>query len=208
MLTSRSHNMVFIHVQKTGGRSVNKVLWNHFDDLTRLGRRHATLAEGLGESSEFANCFVFGFVRNPWDRLVSWYSMIAAAHENKVHARHLANNAFWQAVRTDFSSFDDFIRRGVGDPAFRPKRYRRLRMPQADFFNDLEGNWRADFVGRTENLDRDLAEVMARFEIRLDQVPRVNTSAHAHYADYYTDDLRQIVGNVYAADVERFEYKY
>ena len=134
--------------------------------------------------------------------------MIAAAHETKVHARHLANNAFWQAVRTDFSSFDDFIRRGVGDPAFRPKRYRRLRTPQTDFFNDLAGNWRADFVGRTENLDHDLAEVMARFGIRLDQVPRVNASAHAHYGDYYADDLRRIVSDVYAADVDRFEYKY
>jgi hypothetical protein len=208
MLTSPAQKMLFVHVQKTGGRSVNKVLWRSFSDLTKIERRHSTYAEAVASHPEVADHFVFGFVRNPWDRLVSWYSMIAAAHETKRHVEHLKENAFWQAVRADFADFEDFIRRGVGDPDFRSKRYQRLRRPQTAYFADTDGRPRADFIGRTENLDDDLATALANFGIELERVPRINASSHAHYSDYYTPELRDIVAGVFADDLDRFGYTF
>lgn len=208
MLVSAGSKMAFVHVQKTGGRSVNRVLWENFDDLAKAGRRHAHLSQVVAAQPEIADYFVFGFVRNPWDRLVSWYSMISAAQDTPRHAKHLLENRFWQAVREDFDDFDDFVVRGVGSRRFRPKRYQRLRTPQTDYFSDSAGNFAADFIGRTERLDDDLAEVMAKFDIHVTKAPRVNTSSHAHYSDYYTKRTRDIVEKVYRADLDRFGYTF
>lgn len=208
MLVSNESKLAFVHVQKTGGRSVNKVLWENFPDLSKLGRRHIPFAQAVKRQPELEAYFVFGFVRNPWDRLVSWYSMIDAAQDTPRHARHLPENKFWQAVRADFADFDDFVRRGVGASDFRPRQYLRLRMSQSQYFTDRDGNFRGDFVGRTERLDEDLATVMARFDIHLDTVPRINRSSHSHYADYYSPASRDIVARVFAEDLERFGYRY
>lgn len=208
MLVSQASKLAFVHVQKTGGRSVNKVLRNNFSDLVKLGRRHIHFDEAATLLPDIADYFVFGFVRNPWARLVSWYAMVAAAHETPRHVAHLQENTFWQSVRADFDDFDDFIRRGVGDPSFRPKRYGLLRVPQTRYFSDGSGRFRADFVGRTEHLDEDLVTVMAKFDVHVDVVPRINASSHTHYTGYYTPATRDIVARVYADDLERFGYHY
>lgn len=208
MLVSNSSKFAFVHVQKTGGRSVNRVLWENFADLKKVGRRHDTFLQALEVNPALTDYFLFGFVRNPWERLVSWYSMIAAADTTPRHMQHLQQNKFWQSVRRDFRTFEDFITIGVGDSEFRPRRYLRLRTPQLDYFSSADGKLRADFVGRTERLDADLAEVLSRFGIRLTEAPRVNRSRHKHYSEYYSSHTRGIVAHVYAKDIVRFEYEF
>jgi hypothetical protein len=39
-------------------------------------------------------------------------------------------------------------------------------------------------------------------------LPKGNSSAHEHYASYYDDKTRAIVGRVYAKDVELFGYRF
>ena len=187
---------------------MNKVLWENFPDLAKVGRRHMTFSQALKTQPELADHFVFGFVRNPWARLVSWYSMIAAAHETPRHSEHLQQNKFWEAVRADFTTFEDFITAGVGDPTFRPRRYSRLRKPQVAYFTGPSGDFRADFVGRTERLDADLAEVMSRFGVQLTRAPRLNTSTHSHYSEYYSPRTREIVNRVFSDDIVRFDYRF
>lgn len=167
-----------------------------------------TFSQAVEAEPLLGDYFVFGFVRNPWARLVSWYSMIAAAHETPRHADHLQQNKFWQSVRDDFKTFDEFITLGVGDPQFRPRRYNRLRKPQVDYFTGPDGVFRADFVGRTERLDADLAEVMSAFGIDVTKTPRVNSSTHTHYSDYYTERTRDIVTRVFTDDIARFDYTF
>ena len=79
MLVSDAHRMVFVHVQKTGGVTVSKVLEDLVPDLRQVperGIRHTTLAQGLQREPELASYWTFGFVRNPWSRLVSWWAMV------------------------------------------------------------------------------------------------------------------------------------
>ncbi len=56
--------MLFVHVQKTGGSSVQRILDEHLPDSTPLNPKHGGLANTLKQHPELADYWTFGFVRN------------------------------------------------------------------------------------------------------------------------------------------------
>src|SRR5262245_55370335 len=80
MRVSDSKRLVFVHIPKTGGATIEKVLDNNVDDLRfDQRRRHDTLQQILDLEPALTDYWIFAFVRNPWSRLVSWWAMIAQA---------------------------------------------------------------------------------------------------------------------------------
>ena len=76
--------MLFVHVQKTGGSTVQSVLLDRLPGAEKLsglpGAKHALLRTALNRQPELRGYWTFGFVRNPWARLWSWWSMIDRRH--------------------------------------------------------------------------------------------------------------------------------
>ena len=76
MMASDEQRVLFVHVQKTGGQSVEHLLRRHVPDARKVtglqGAKHATYAAALRAHPELADYWSFGFVRNPWARLWSW----------------------------------------------------------------------------------------------------------------------------------------
>ena len=160
MIVSAEGRFVFIHVQKTGGVSVETALTRTFPDARSpglAGRRHAGLTEAVETMPEIRDYYSFGFVRNPWARLYSWHAMVVrrrarADAGNRSFARRLRKNAFWAVVVDELLEFEDFVLRG-------PDLIERLRTPQVEYLT--ASGRRADFIGRTESLADDLAQVFA-----------------------------------------------
>lgn len=203
MLISDSHRMLFVHVQKTGGVSIDRMLKAHIDDLRTVTSRHATLSKILRTDPELHAYWTFGFVRNPWTRMVSWWSMIEKWNKfsgprsgKDLSGRKL--NAFWLAA-DQYHDFEEFIMRG-------PDEHRRLRTPQIDYLTAR--NRRADFIGRTETFNADFRAVLARFDLPLIEPEQHNVSKHGSHHAYYNDATRKRVADVFAKDIELFGYEY
>jgi chondroitin 4-sulfotransferase 11 len=79
VLVSDSRKLVFIHVQKIGGSTVSRLLKENVPDIYSAGARHEFAIQGMKKLEDWDYCFKFAFVRNPWDQLVSWYSMLIRA---------------------------------------------------------------------------------------------------------------------------------
>src|SRR5881275_1899076 len=108
MLLSDSTKVLFVHIQKTGGETVGSILKKNVPDTRPFGAKHDFASSGklkLGETWD--NYFKFAFVRNPWDRLVSWYSMINRAtqitrlgallsRKKRSHLQQRASNPMWR----------------------------------------------------------------------------------------------------------------
>ena len=97
MILSRGRRYIFVHIPKTGGTSLALALEDRamkddimlgdtpkarrrrhrVKDVPSRGRlwKHSTLADidGLVSVEELAGMFAFTLVRNPWDRVVSYY---------------------------------------------------------------------------------------------------------------------------------------
>lgn len=207
MLISDTHRAVFVHVQKTGGVSVQGMLREQWEDArSHPGRRHQTWAQVVAREPALAEYFSFGFVRNPWSRMVSWWEMTQwfkrrAARGRPDATRHLETNPFLAAVARDYDGFEDFVVRG-------PEEWERLRRPQLAYLTSPVG--RVDLIGRTESLSADLAAVAERLGLPPGTgVPHRNrTRQRAHWRTYYDDRTRARVAEVFAVDVAEFGYTF
>ncbi len=146
MIISRGRNYIFVHIPKTGGTSLALALEARAmkDDLmlgdtpkavkrrkrlagaASAGRlwKHATLAdiEGVVTRQEIARMFTFALVRNPWDRMVSYYHWLRAQgfdHPAVGLAKSLAFDAFVQMPTVQgsllASPYGSYLRDGAGE---------------------------------------------------------------------------------------------
>jgi hypothetical protein len=209
MMVSHERRVLFVHVQKTGGSTIDRMLEEAIPDVTYLqglrGGRHARLAPALKAHPELKEYFIFGFVRNPWARMYSWYAMMRraetqAAEGNSKAAQQLAKNRLWKRVLPAYPDFESFVLRG-------PDEQRELRRAQITY---LRGQGRrADFIGRQENFDADLQKVWDRIGLEWPgESLKVNTGPSADYRQHYTDEMRDKVAEVFAKDLKRFKYEF
>lgn len=215
MIVSKQRKVLFVHVQKTGGSTIDRVLMEKLPGARPVRGlpedRHAPWQVAIEEKNRaFANYYTFGFVRNPWARLDSWFRMIqrrkhrAAEAPDGRAARMVENNEFWATVLERLPTFESFVLEG-------PEIFPRLSRPQLHYLQ-TEGasGRRADFIGRTERLDADLAAVFGHLDLeRPERVPRANSSRRTvDYHELYTPEMRDAVGAAFAPDVEAFGYDF
>jgi hypothetical protein len=76
MLISPKHKLAFIHIPKTGGKSIREALRNDDPDAHHVGKWHiaATTAKEMVDWDDYKS---FAVVRNPWERVVSAYTFAA-----------------------------------------------------------------------------------------------------------------------------------
>ena len=186
MLISNKHKFIAIDVPKTGTTSITVAL-NHVvgaNDLTvkmsqDAGMRHATYEQCMKKFSGFENYFVFAFVRNPWDRLLSFY----------LFKKHNAFNKIAQDMTFKYFLLSNSVQ-------------------HLDQYSYIDGFGDFSFVGRFENLQQDFNIVCDKIGIPRQQLPHKNKTNHKHYSEYYDDETKKIVAEKYAKDIEYFGYKF
>lgn len=208
MIVSHSRRVLFVHVQKTGGSSADQMLLAGLPGAEPVGGlqwgRHTTWTKAVAAHPEFADYWTFGFVRNPWARMYSWFTMIqrrgegAASGANPLLTDRVARHKFWTGVIDSLPDFEAFVLEG-------PEKYGRLRTPQIDYLT-LDGR-RADFIGRTERFDDDIAQVCSRLGIEVEPQRR-NAGSGVDYRPHYSAQMQAKIAEVYAADIEAFGYQF
>jgi hypothetical protein len=200
-MISFQKRFLFVHIPKTAGNSIQSVLRDYSEDqlialrkeqdgVERFGlrnpkykiKKHSTLAEyrtALGET-QFGELYKFTCVRNPWDRMVSYYFTPTQAKQawDKKKFRKIISNAI-----------------SVGD-------YLRLDEGEKDPFGNV------DYVMRFESLADDFSKVCAGLDVSPVTLPQYNRSQREHYSAYYDDELRELVRQRFAAEIDRFAYTF
>jgi chondroitin 4-sulfotransferase 11 len=192
---------IFVHIQKTGGNSVRAALGADIFDA----RKHF-LARELREvhgPATWDACFKFSFVRNPWDRLVSWWSMI----DNGRKTTAQPPNRFFGYVLDRASTFEEFLTRCT-DEVLDPDGRKAIFRNQIDYLLDDDGKVLVDYVGRFERLQQDFDVISRRLGRASVALPRHNASQHAAYRGYYTPALAALVAERYARDIAHFGYRF
>lgn len=215
MIISRGRKFIFVHIPKTGGTALSLALEARArrDDIligdtpkarARKGRlhgiksagrlwKHSTLADiaGLVSDTEIADFFTLTLVRNPWDRIVSYYHWL--------RAQGFAHPAVGLAKAKDFSGFLNH-----------PQTQTSLQLwPYSAYMRDGHGVDRCRLYARLEHLKTDLAPFEAHVGFRLGPVAHANTSDRAmDWRGYYSDADADLVSEVCAADIASFGYGF
>ena len=145
--------------------------------------------------------FTFAIVRNPWDRLVSAYTYLLRGGRtaNDVNART-------KYLNSGAMSFEELVHGLATDT----KRFMQIDhfKPMSWFLCDRDGNILADYVGRFEQLQKAFNRICDLVGIQRYVLPPDNVGKHRDYKDYYTPELRELVGKLYGRDAEIFGYDY
>ncbi|MEJ1968313.1 MAG: sulfotransferase family 2 domain-containing protein [Rhizomicrobium sp.] len=195
MVVSHSRAFVFAHIPKTAGTSIAAALAPFADGQRAAhgGTGHETLGAFLARRPDLRGHFKFAFVRNPWERAVSFY----------FHARQrLAPTLPQMQAVENFEDMLQLIDRGTAWIAD----LLSLR-PQSGFLHADDGTPLADFIGRYEKLDADFAAACRRAGI-VARLARANPSRHGHYASYFSDWGKGFVADRYREDIAAFDYRF
>lgn len=211
MFISHHKKCLFIHIQRTAGTSIRLFLAGHLPDFQSfLGTHdHAQLAkETMG--ADWEQYWSFAFVRNPWERLVSWYSVITQQYPEPpwdALPPEQRPNKMWQYVKRNARTFDEFLYRCT-EPIEDSDGRKSFVYNQLDYVADADGNLLVDFVGRVEHLEADLATVCQRLSVDPSTYAPLNGSQHPHYSTFYSAATRELVRERYARDIEFFGYTF
>jgi len=188
-MINHKHRFIFVHIIKTGGESIEKFF---------RGRKIHKFAKNYKKqigNRKWNNYFKFAFVRNPWDKMVSQYFFIQKKRKGNYK---LTFREFILAFKS--CSESEYIN-GKGIPVeFNP-----IQLP---WILDDAGNCLVDFIGRFENLQEDFNIICDKIGIPRQKLPHENKSKHKHYTEYYDDEMKQIVAEKYAKDIEYFGYEF
>jgi hypothetical protein len=194
------YSALFIHIPKTAGTTIHELFGI---EVRERGPHIPAYAYRWASPAFFDHAFKFAVVRNPWDRMVSAFHFLKEARwpDDKVWSdRHL------KGVDT-FADFLEALRR----PFFRNLVRSELHFhPQVGFVADLKGRLLVDQVIYFENLAPGLRRVADRLQLQLPDVgvEQLNASERGDYRDYYDTRGRELVGRMYARDIETFGYQF
>lgn len=154
--------------------------------------KHSTLAdvEGLVTRQQMADWFVFALVRNPWDRMVSYYHWL--------RAQTFDNPAVTLAGSL---AFDAFVQHPQTLASFRANPARR-------YMTDGVGTEHADHFIRLENLAEDLEALTSHLGFRPDMGHENASERSRAWRDYYSDAAAEAVAEACAEDIQRFGYRF
>lgn len=196
---NRRHRAIFVHVPRTGGTSISFALG--------APKRHVPVSRYAAfDWAAFNDYFKFALVRNPWDRLLSAFSTLRGEPDKT--SRWIQGQLWARTHLSTYRDFESFVltleharvrSRIMGYFHFRPQ-LDWLTLPYSTAMA-------VDFVGHFERLPEDFA-VIAR-ELGSDaELPVTNDSEHTPYRDAYSRRMRDIVDDLYAADIKQLGYTF
>lgn len=201
-MISIKKNFIFVHIPKTAGNSLQNILRDysedkivckasHQDGLERFEiesevygtTKHSTLADYKRqmEKNHFERAFKFTCVRNPWDRMISFYF---SPHRG---VTQWDRNAFIKFIHTV------------------PSTLSYLSLPDVEMENTLDS---FNYVIKFEHLEQGFKEVCQYIGIPFKELPVRNKAPKSHYSDYYDNELIEMVGSLFKDEVVFFNYSY
>ncbi len=173
---------------------------NYLSANSNLSHAHQPIScyEKNLTKKQLDDCFIFSFVRNPFDRLVSSYHYLTSEKGPNNDDKEVG-----EKLSKDFKTFVKkelafYLPGGGYSPSgqthFTPMHWY------------IDGYY--DFIGKVENINEDFKRVCDKSGRDRIELPIINKSNHKHYTEYYDEETKQIVAEKYAKDIEYFGYKF
>ena len=235
MAICHEKKIIFVHIPKCAGSSIEyffkknnlrldfveekidfKSNETNFSEVVKLhkGKTQHLSASDIDKllgNIKFKEYYKFSIVRNPYDRLVSYYFYIKKQKKPQLDKIHV------DLVHSS-SSFNEFIMKAIDIPAMYPIFNQYVYL--SENYNNI--NKMIDYIGKFETLNRDFKTILRKSNFatsKLDkiksslgyskyQLPRINTSNRGKYQNYYNSELRQIVTQICRKDCELFGYEF
>lgn len=207
MIISHKYKFIFIAVPKTGTTSIRNFLQPYCDIFPNLDLKSPqyvhtnikTLKQRFKNKNwNFDEYFKFGFVRNPWDRVVSEYH-----YKINYADRENLNKPYYKPFMSQcklikkINNFNKAVTLNLLNGA-----------NQSSYMLDDNQKNLMNFIGKFENLNEDFKFICKKIGVEENNLPHENKSIHRHYKEYYNQESIQFIQEKFKQDIETFDYKF
>lgn len=181
---------IFTHIQKTGGSSLK-----NFFNVSHLPTCHNTLEKDFKilkndkPNINLDDVFCFTILRNPWDKMVSYYFYFR---------QNLPKKKNPPASKMSFGEWVKFI--------YETKENKSWFNSYKSFIS-IDGKIRSDYIINFHKYNKEFLLIKSLLG-KHKKVPKVNSSNHDNYKKYYNDNSIEIVKEIYKEDIEYFGYDF
>jgi len=175
-MISHDKKFIFVHVPRTGGTSLESFFCESQLKHIHFKQKHSRHEHELQDHIDY---FSFSFVRNPWERMLSFY-------------------LFDIVGSTKYSLYN----------WLKLTRIRNRFAQSMSFFIMHNEKPRVNFVGRYENYHTDVKYICNKLNIEYAELPVLNKTNHNYYVDYYDEKTKKLVESMYKEDILNFEYEF
>ena len=215
----KNKNVVFLHIPKTGGTSVEHLLKQNYDE-EGYGR-HYSLRRFEIKNKELNKCLVFTIVRNPFERIASTFKHFLVSTGSKrdgfkysgVAAGLSGFSIYVQNIKKYFNkelSIESF--KAIDDEGKKVLDIQHIE--KFDWWIKLNDD--SLFTGykflRFESLNSDWEIFKSNLNIK-EPLPHLNKQhlwanvlCPLDYMDYYDKESFEIIKEIYSKEIEMFEY--
>lgn len=204
--------VMFIHIPKNGGTSIGPTIGyekrKHFElnldgsgtieDLENakktLQHRDAKELYTIVGKRNWEQSFRFSFVRNPWDRMYSWYKYKVSINHHQMKSNPINFNSWIEAVCSRQTL-----------PYYHSK---KIYQPQFNWLSLNDTDLALDFVGKFEDLDKDFQHIANLIGLS-PVLPHYNKAkVETDYRAVYNQRSVDLVSEFYKKDVEYWNYEF
>lgn len=205
MIISHKHRFIFFAIPKTGTHSIRQALREHMgpDDLEQVGlfvKKQFSFPELMNfksghvsaqqirnvlDDDTYNSYFKFAFVRNPFDRFISYCAFMSRENGNFLSEP----KAYMKYILNELNPVDHLLYR-----------------PQYQFIVDENDAIAIDFIGRNETMQESYDMVCRKIGINPIKLGIINSSNHQPYMEYYDYEIYTLVSKLYRKDFDMFGY--
>jgi hypothetical protein len=200
---------VFVHVPKTGGQSMEKLVSDSSESYGDIHSPLYVLEEKIKPELLYTNKYwKFAFTRNPFDWEVSNYFWHTVANRNG----RIPEVTFDQWVRWRYNDDTSVVNiqhfKDIGHESDYWYFKGFGKMPLVGMFLNSNKQFSIDFVGRFETITDDWNHIASTIGLKQELIHR-GKSRHEDYRYYYEDEeTYQIVKNAKQLDLDVFNYTF
>ena len=206
-MINHKYKYIYTKIAKAGSTSIQSMLTNISDrkDISHKGHWH--LADDIDDVTK--DYFKFSFVRNPWDRAVSYYHY-KKEKENKYNNQSYFNKYTFEQFLLEPDKFLKEYAWAENSPHLE-KLIKEVHWydNQIDWLVNDKGVPLVDYVGRLENLKKEMPMICDKLGMPNIDIKYENKSRHKKYTKYYTsNEMIEAVEKLWGKDVKLYNYKF
>ena len=209
--------ILFIHIPKTGGKSIYAHLLDNYnqdtnkinvlkDNIGHWNYQHASIKDVMKyDLIDINNVLKFVVVRNPWDWHVSWYHWMRLGSQKNHYYPEIFNLSFSEYI---FELYDFYLKMGNNDLSW--KNSNHCNLDQTFWIRDENDKFVVDNILRFENLGNDWRVFSEKNNFKVKDISyKMNDYRRKHNNDrhfQYNDETKEIIGIINKPTIELFDY--
>jgi hypothetical protein len=189
MSICKKRKIIYIHGSKCGGKSIENCVFG-FEPMQK------SVHKSIDQYSREVNIdkyFVFTFVRNPWERVVSMFF----DYINRINPGSYKKEEFLKAFRDSYENKNGFL----FDHTFSGPVWELI---------SINDDVKCDFIGNFDNFEKEFEKLkkLSKIEDNI-KLPLINKGKYKkHYSKYYDEYTIQKVSEIYKKDIEIFNFSF